>query len=123
MESGSVLAVRRDTGDKIILDVALAADLLTDLLDEIQSNMFQQALKFQEENTFTTESYNEFKSILDNGGFIRCGWDGCSDTEASVKTETKATIRCILSDSPVQEKKCIYSGKPAKYEVIYAKAY
>jgi len=92
-------------------------------LDEIQSNMFQQAQKFREENTFTAESYDEFKSILDNGGFIRCGWDGRSDSETSVKAETKATIRCILSGDPVQEKKCIYSGNPAKYEVIYAKAY
>ena len=84
--------------------------------------MFQQALKFREDNTFTAESYDEFKSILDNGGFIRGGWDGLSDTEASVKAETRATIRCILSGISVQ-KKCIYSGNPAKYEVIYAKAY
>ena len=123
MESGSVFVARRDTGEKISLEVVLAAEGLAKLLDEIQSNMFQQAQKFQEENTFTTESYDEFKSILDNGGFIRCGWDGRSDTEASVKTETRATIRCILSGIPVQEKKCIYSGNPAKYEVIYAKAY
>ena len=123
MESGSIFVVRRDTGEKNSLEVVLAADSLALLLDEIQSNMFQQAQKFQEENTFTAESYDEFKSILDNGGFIRCGWDGRSDSETSVKAETKATIRCILSGGPVQEKKCIYSGKPAKYEVIYAKAY
>jgi len=123
MESGSIFVARRDTGEKKTLEVVLAADSLAELLDEIQSNMFQQAQKFREENTFTAESYDEFKSILDNGGFIRCGWDGRSDTEASVKAETKATIRCILSDSSVQEKKCIYSGNPAKYEVVYAKAY
>ncbi|SVB49570.1 uncharacterized protein METZ01_LOCUS202424, partial [marine metagenome] len=123
MESGSVFIARRDTGEKKSLEVVLAADSLAELLDEIQSNMFQQAQKFREENTFTAETYDEFKSILNNGGFIRCVWDGRSDTEASVKAETKATIRCILSDSAVQEKKCIYSGNPAKYEVIYAKAY
>ena len=123
MESGSVFVARRDTGEKISLEVVLAVENLAKLLDEIQSNMFQQAQKFREENTFTAESYDEFKSIINNGGFIHCCWDGCSDTEASVKAETRATIRCILSSNPVQEKKCIYSGNPAKYEVIYAKAY
>jgi len=123
MDSGSIFVARRDTGEKKSLEVVLAAENLAELLDEIQSNMFQQAKKFRDENTFTVESFDEFKSILDNGGFIRCGWDGRSDSETSVKAETKATIRCILSGGPVQEKKCIYSGKPAKYEVIYAKAY
>lgn len=122
MESDSVFVSRRDTGEKNSIEVVLAADSLAELLDEIQSNMFQQAQKFLEENTFSAKSYDEFKSILDNGGFIRCSWDGCSDTEASVKAETRATIRCILSGSPV-ENKCIYSGNPAKYDVIYAKAY
>ena len=85
--------------------------------------MFQQAHKFQEDNTFTTESYDEFKSIIEIGGFIRCFWDGKSESEAAVKAETKATIRCILSEASLQGKKCIYSGNPAKYEVIFAKAY
>ena len=85
--------------------------------------MFQQAQQFRKENTFTTESYNEFKSIIENGGFIQCFWDGSANSEVAVKSETKATIRCILSDSPAKEKKCVYSGNPAKFEVIYAKAY
>ena len=67
--------------------------------------------------------YEEFKSMIKLGGFIRCGWDGDNDTEAAIKGDTKATIRCILADKIDKEKKCIYSGKPAKYKVIFARAY
>ena len=123
MEADSVLVIRRDTGEKNIHKLDLAADSLKNLLDEIQLNLFQQAKKFMDENTFTVESYDEFKSNLNNGGFIRCGWDGNAASEAAIKSETKATIRCILSESPAQEKNCVYSGNPAKYDVIYAKAY
>ena len=80
MESGSIFISRRDTGEKNSLKVTSAADNLTELLAKIQSNMFQQAKNFQEENIFTTESYDEFKSIIENGGFIRCSWDGKTDS-------------------------------------------
>ena len=123
MEAGSVFVVRRDNGEKKSMDVTLADNSMAELLDKIQLNMFQQAQNFREENTYTVESYDEFKSILENGGFIRCGWDGNANSEAAVKSETKATIRCILSDNPTKEKICVYSGNPAKYDVIYAKAY
>ena len=85
--------------------------------------MFQQALKFQKENTFETDSYDEFKTLIKDGGFIRCGWDGNLQSETSIKMQTKATIRCILSDNSNNEKLCIFSGNSAKYEVIYAKSY
>ena len=123
METGSVIIARRDTGEKKSLKIAIVADSLVELLGEIQLNMFQQAQKFRDENTFTVETYDEFKSIIENGGFIRCGWDGDINSEAAVKSETKATIRCILPERSNQIKNCIYSGNPAKYEVIYAKAY
>ena len=123
IETGSVFVFRRDTGDKNSFGINIAADSLVELLDEIQSNMFQQAHKFQEDNTFTTESYDEFKSIIKNGGFIRCYWDGKANSEAAIKSDTKATIRCIISDTPSKNKFCVYSKSPAKYEVIYAKAY
>ena len=73
------------------------------------------------ENTYTVDSYEQFKSTVKKGGFIKCGWDGNAQTEAAIKLETKATIRCILSENNTI--KCIYSNQSAKYEVIYAKAY
>ena len=96
---------------------------MNSLLDKIQGNMFNQALEFRDKNTFTAGSYDEFKSLTESGGFIRCGWDGNPDTEAAIKGDTKATIRCILPDAIDKEKKCIYSGNPAKHEVIFARAY
>ena len=85
--------------------------------------MYQQALKFRENNTRLAENYNEFKSLIESGGFIRCGWDGNQASEAAIKIDTKATIRCIMTDENVEGKKCVYSGNPAKYEVIFARAY
>ncbi|SVD96343.1 uncharacterized protein METZ01_LOCUS449197, partial [marine metagenome] len=114
---------RRDAGEKQSINVSAATNIITKLLDEIQSNMFNQAKKSQMENTFQAKTYDEFKSLLDKGGFICCGWDGSVDSEMAIKLETKATIRCIISNKPPKGKNCIYSGRPAKYEVVYAKSY
>ena len=123
MESGTVFCARRDTSEKTSYKIKSAASTISQLLDEIQINMFNQALEFREKNTFSTNNYEEFKSLIENGGFIRCGWDGNPDSEAAIKKDTKATIRCILLDEKIIDKKCVYSGNPAKHEVIFARAY
>ena len=123
MESGTVFCARRDTSEKTSYKIESAASTISQLLDEIQINMFNQALEFREKNTFSTNNYEEFKSLIENGGFIRCGWDGNPDSEAAIKKDTKATIRCILLDEKITDKKCVYSGNPAKHEVIFARAY
>ncbi len=123
VENNQVVVVRRDTGEKIFLNKNDLISSIPKLLDEIQSGLFEQAKAFRDENTIITTNYNEFKSIIKKGGFVRCGWDGNLETEASVKEETKATIRCIPFDGHIEGLKCVYSGKPAKHEVIYAKAY
>jgi prolyl-tRNA synthetase len=123
VENRNVVLARRDTGDKSFLSKDEAVAKIPDLLDEIQDGLFQQALKFQQENTHNVSTYDDLKKVIKEGGFVRCGWDGTDDTEASVKEETKATIRCIpMSENP-EGLTCVYSGKPAKHEVIYAKAY
>ena len=123
MESGTVLCARRDTGEKESLIITSSGEKLIQLLDEIQNNLYNQALEFREKNTFSADTYDEFKSLIEAGGFIRCGWDGNADSETAVKSETKATIRCILQDENVDDLLCIYSGNPAKYKVIFARAY
>ena len=85
--------------------------------------MYNQALEFRENNTKSTSNYDEFKSLIKLDGFICCGWDGDPSSETAIKIDTKATIRCILSDVNVAGKKCVYSGNPAKYEVVFARAY
>ena len=123
MDGETLFCARRDTGEKQSYNIDSAANDLIQLLDEIQENMYNQALEFREKNTHFAENYNEFKSLIDTGGFIRCGWDGDPASEAAIKTDTSATIRCILTDKNVVGKKCVYSGNHAKYEVIFARAY
>ena len=93
------------------------------LLIQIQNELFNQAKSFRDNNAYTVQSYEEFKDIINASGFIRCGWDGSEETESKIKEETKATIRCIPFDENPKNLHCIFSGKPAKHEVIYAKAY
>ena len=123
VENNQVVLVRRDTNEKFNIGKEDLLNKIPTLLDEIQLSLFEQAKNFRDENTHTINSYDEFKDIVSNGGFVRCGWDGDAVTETAIKNETKATIRCILFDEHIDGLNCIYSGKPAKHEVIYAKAY
>jgi len=123
IENGNMVVARRDTGDKSFLSKDDAVVQIPNLLKEIQKGLFQQALIFQQENTHKVATYDELKIVIKEGGFVRCGWDGTDETEAKVKEDIKATIRCIpMSENP-EGLTCVYSGKPAKHEVIYAKAY
>ena len=98
VQQGNVVLARRDTGEKQVLAKNEAVEKIPYLLENIQQGLFDQALKFREENTHNIESYDEFKKVIKKGGFVRCGWDGTEKTETRVKEETKATIRCIPFD-------------------------
>ena len=123
VKQGNVVLARRDTGEKQVLAKNEAVEKIPYLLENIQQGLFEQALKFREENTHNIESYDEFKRVIKKGGFVRCGWDGTEKTETRVKEETKATIRCIPFNENPAGMTCVFSGQPAKHEVIYAKAY
>jgi len=93
-------------------------------LSEVQNRMLSKSKKRLNDNTHQVNSYDEFKELINNqGGFISCGWDGDAKTEENIKKETKATIRCILENVEGRDLKCIYSDKPAKHKVIFAKSY
>ncbi len=124
LENGTVEIARRDTLEKETIPVQNITARLPLLLEEIQVNIYNKALKFRNENTFYIDKWSEFLEILDNqGGFIMAHWDGTPETEEKIKEETKATIRCIPFDSPEEEGKCIYSGKPSKRRVLFARSY
>ncbi len=124
LEQGNVEIARRDNLTKQIYSQDNIVQTIKALLADIQENIYKKALKFREENTFIIDNYAEFKDIIDNkGGFILAHWDGTPETEEAIKNETKATIRCIPFDSPLEEGKCIYSGKPSRQRVLFAKAY
>ena len=123
IESKKLVMARRDNGEKFSISKNELSIKIKTILEEIQNNLFNQAKEFRKENTHDVKTYDEFKNIINNGGFVRCGWDGDPETELKIKEETKATIRCIPFNEDPKGLKCVYSGKKAKHEVIYAKAY
>ena len=124
LENGTVEVARRDTKEKMVMKLEDVVSQIPSLLDSIQSTIYQKALKFRGETTTKVDSYDEFKKTLDGkGGFILAHWDGTAATEAAIKEETKATIRCIPLDAVAESGKCIYSGKPSGKRVIFARAY
>lgn len=124
VENNTVEIARRDTKEKKVISFDEVATYIPALLEEIQDNIYQRALKFRQERTTTVDSFEEFKRLLDEkGGFFLAHWDGTAETEVAIKEETKATIRCIPLDSPQEDGRCIYSGKPSKKRVLFARAY
>lgn len=124
LENGTIEVARRDTKEKKVVSIDEVTTLIPTLMDEIQKNIFNKALKFREEMTTYVDDYDQFKRVLDEkGGFVMAHWDGTKETEAAIKEETKATIRCIPLDSKEEAGKCIYSGQPSKRKVLFARAY
>ena len=125
LAAGDVELARRDTLAKKSVSQEGLVERITSLMDDIQKNIYARALKFREENTFKVDTWEEFKEKIEEGGFLLCHWDGTAETEALIKEETKATVRCIPLDSFVckEEGKCIYSGKPSSERVLFARAY
>ena len=122
-ESKQVTLCRRDNGEKTQLNIDSLKDV-QEILTNIQSNMFNDAKQFMEKNTCTADSFENFSNILSSENkFIKAYWDGSDETELKIKEETKATIRCIIDDVDDNTKKCIYSNRPAKHLVVFAKAY
>lgn len=124
LENNTVEVARRDTLEKKVIAVEDIGNYVSKLLETIQENIYQKALKFRESNTYRVDTWKEFREIVEvKGGFVYAHWDGTSETEIRIKEETKATIRCIPLDNPAEEGTCIYSGKPSKQRVLFAVAY
>lgn len=124
LEQKTVEVARRDTKEKQVIPMEGLDDAIADLLNDIQANIYQKALQFRESNTHTVDDYETFKKLLDDkGGFLLAHWDGTAETEERIKTETKATIRCIPLAGNKTPGTCIYSGKPSQQRVVFARAY
>jgi len=123
LENGTVEVARRDTLTKESRPLDGIVDHIKSLLDEIQANVYQKALKFREENTFKVDTWDQFKDQIEKGGFLLAHWDGTAETEEKIKDETKATIRCIPLDAEMEPGKCVYSGQASDKRVIFARAY
>jgi prolyl-tRNA synthetase len=122
--NGTVEVARRDTLTKEIVPAERAVTEAAGLLDTIQTSLYNKALKFREDNTRITHTYDDFKTILDeHGGFILAHWDGTAETEERIKTETKATIRLIPLEQDGESGFCMVTGKPSARRVVFARAY
>ena len=124
LQNKTVEIARRDNLTKDYVKIEIATDHVIHLLDEIQSNLHQRALKFRDENITRVDTFDEFKEVLENkGGFISAHWDGSSETENKIKELTKATIRCIPESTNNETGNCVFSGNPSSQRVLFAKAY
>lgn len=124
LENDTVEVARRDTLTKESHKCEGIVEHILTLIDEIQENIYNKAFEFREKNSIKVDDYQTFKEKIEEGGFLLCHWDGSAETEEKIKEETKATIRCIpLDQSEQEEGKCIYSGKPSKGRVYFARAY
>jgi len=124
LENNTVEIARRDTLTKETVSLDNIDEVVDNLLKEIQQSIYQKALAFQKEQTTEVNTYDEFKNVLEEkGGFVLAHWDGTPETEEKIKSETKATIRCILLDGKEELGKCVYSGKASSQKVVFAKAY
>ena len=123
LENGTVELMRRDTLEKQVEPIEGIADFIKNLLEDIQTNIYNKALRHREEMTREVNSYEEFKEEIEKGGFLLCHWDGTPETEEKIKNETKATIRCIPLNGDKTPGKCMVTGKPSAQRVIIARNY
>jgi len=123
LENGKAEIARRDTKEKFTVDFEGLDLYIENLLAEIQHNLLEKAKSFRAQNYKKVDTYKQFKKEIENGGFFLCHWDGTKQTEAKIKEETQATIRCIALDQEAENGVCMVTGKPSSGRVIFAKAY
>ena len=126
LENNTVEIARRDTLTKtsVSLNESAIEDIIPQLLQEVQQNIYDKAMAFRNEKTTEVNSWEEFQEVLEtNGGFISAHWDGTAETEEEIKELTKATIRCIPLDRQPEEGKCVRTGKYSQGRVLFAKSY
>lgn len=123
LENGTIEVARRDTLSKETVSIEGIEQYISNLLKEIQQNIFQKAFDYRASMTREVNSYDEFKVEIEKGGFLLCHWDGTPETEEKVKDETKATIRCIPLEGDKTPGTCIFTGKPSAQRVVFARAY
>ena len=123
LENNTIEVMRRDTLEKETVSCDGIETYVQNLLEEIQNNIFQKALKHREERTITVDTYEEFKEKIEQGYFIMAHWDGTPETEERIKNETKATIRCLPLEGDMTPGKCMVTGKPSARRVLFARAY
>jgi proline--tRNA ligase len=123
LENNTVEIMRRDTLEKETIGFEGLAEHVVSVLDDMQNNIYKKALDYRDAHIYECNDYEEFKQRVKDGGFFLCHWDGTEETEARIKEETQATIRCVPFGFEQTEGVDMVSGKPAKHRVIIARSY
>ena len=123
LENNTVEVMRRDTLEKETIGFEGLAEHIVSVLDDMQANIFKKALDYRDAHIYECNDYEEFKERIKDGGFFLCHWDGTEETEARIKEDTQATIRCVPFEFEQTEGVDMVSGKPAKHRVIIARSY
>jgi prolyl-tRNA synthetase len=124
LENNTIEVARRDTLEKQSVSQDDVVEVVSNLLEEIQENLFTKAINYRKEHTTVVNDFKEFKNAIKNkGGFVSAHWDGTEETEDRIKEYTKATIRCIPNNALEEEGVCVLTGKPSSKRVLFAKAY
>jgi len=124
LENGTFEVARRDTLAKEVVSKDGIATYISDLLEQIQKDLFEKALNYRNTHITEVNNFDEFKSVLEGeGGFVSAHWDGAAETEEKIKELTKATIRCIPLDRVEEAGSCVFTGKSSVGRVLFAKAY
>jgi prolyl-tRNA synthetase len=124
LENNQVEIARRDTKEKTTVSMEGITETVSQLLLDIQSNLFGRAKKYRDEHITKVDSWEDFIAILDTkAGFVSAHWDGTSATEDKIKEMTKATIRCIPLNNEQEAGTCILTGQPSTQRVLFARAY
>ncbi len=124
LANGTYEVARRDNLTKEVVGKEVIVDYVSDLLEQIQKNLFDRALNYRNTHITEVENFDQFKEVLEGkGGFISAHWDGTAETEEKIKELTKATIRCIPLDQKKEEGVCVFSGAKSSGRVLFAKAY
>jgi prolyl-tRNA synthetase len=123
LDNNTIEVMRRDKLEKETITCEGIEEYIKNLLDDIQQNIYQKALDNRTNRIITVETYDDFKEKIEEGYFIMAHWDGTSETEEKIKTETKATIRCIPLYGDTTPGKCMVTGQPSAQRVLFARAY
>ncbi|MBO5955598.1 MAG: proline--tRNA ligase, partial [Clostridia bacterium] len=124
IENNQAVLVSRTTREKFFVSLDNIEEEVSKLLDKIQQEMFEAALKNREEKTSVATTYDEFKDIVENkGGFVKAMWCGDVACEEQVKNDTSATSRCMPFEQEQLSDRCVCCGKPAQKMVYWGKAY
>lgn len=121
--SSSVMAVRRDTGEKTKLPFNQAVEKIKTLLEQIQENLLQQAKKRRDKNTVEVDNWEDFQKAIKENKFVLTPWKDNSELEEKIKTDTKATLRCYPLDQKEGKYTSILSKEPCTQKALFAKSY